>query len=239
MLPRTARPVLFQTEQPLSLRSTDMSIWSIRSYSGVFIAVLSVTLGCSKESVPPRPPAAEMKPKSRSRAVVAGKARPGAIILLETADGRELRVPSAATGMGQFGREFYPELLLVRTGQSVLFSNSDGELHSVRVVESDETTNAIVYNVVMPTSTTQSHVFDKPGFYDVRCDFHENMRAFIYAASTPYATIVGNDGTFTIDAVEPGAYRLTMLSQGHELQRTVDVVGPRTEVLELMSSAPG
>jgi plastocyanin len=212
----------------------------VRDCSRLFIAVLSsVTFACSWQSVPPARADVETKAGSNNRALVAGKATPGAIITLEPADARELPAPSAPTGMGQFGREFYPELLLASTGQPVVFSNSDSELHSVRVIESEETSRTIVYNVVLNGSTTQSHVFDKPGFYDVRCDFHESMHAFIYVASTPYATRVGNDGTFTFDAVEPGSYKLTMLSQGHELLRSVDIVGPRTEISGLMPLAPG
>jgi hypothetical protein len=56
------------------------------------------------------------------------------------------------------------------------------------------------------------------------------MHAYIFVAPTPYALVVGEDGTFAFPAIEPGSYTLTVLSQGHELVRTVDLVGPRTEV---------
>ena len=170
--------------------------------------------------------------------MVAGKAAPGAIITLVPADDRQLPLVSAPTAMTQFAREFSPDLLIVSTGQSVVFTNGDPELHSVKVLENTETTRTIVYNVVMASSTAVSHVFDKPGFYDVRCDFHESMQAFIYVASTPYATRADLDGTFTFGDVEPGSYKLTMESEGRQLIQSVDVVAPRTDIAGLTARAP-
>jgi hypothetical protein len=140
--------------------------------------------------------------------------------------------------MTQFAREFAPDLLIVRTGQAVVFSNGDPELHSVKVLETTQTTKTIVYNVVMASSTAVSHVFDKPGFYDVHCDFHESMQAFIYVTSTPYATRAGQDGTFSFEEVEPGSYTLKVESEGRQLIQAVDIAAPRTDIAGLTALAP-
>lgn len=203
----------------------------------IVVMCLSVSQACSKASAPSAQPLSDRAPRS-TRAVVAGKALPGAIITLEPADSRQLPPVTWATGMGQFARQFVPDLVIASTGQPVRFSNSDQELHSVRVVESTEPTKAIVYNVVMASSATATHVFDKPGFYEVRCDFHTSMQAFIYVAATPYATRAGQDGVFTVDEVEPGSYRLTMQSEGRQLNQSVEIVAPRTDIAGLTAGAP-
>ena len=162
-----------------------------------------------------------------------GRTAPDVIVMLESRGTRELEALSNPVGMDQFGREFHPSFLLVSAGQPVQFTNSENEIHSVRVISENETPKTTVYNVVIAPSASHVHLLDKPGFYDVRCDFHDEMRASIYVAPTPYAVTSDSDGRFTFLAVEPGPYTLTVLGDGQPLLRPIDVTPPTTDVSAL------
>lgn len=161
-----------------------------------------------------------------------GQAAPGSIVTLEPVGTLALTAPTEPSRMDQFDRAFYPELLVATVGQPVQFSNSESELHNVRIIDTDERTQkeTTVFYAVLEASKAQAHVFDKPGFYDVRCDFHESMHAEIFVAPTPHALIVGDEGTFTFPAVAPGPYKLSVMTQGQERVQQVNVAAPRTEL---------
>ena len=160
----------------------------------LIVGALFVAVSACSKNVQQAAPSVEVgAPASANHAVVVGKAPPRALVTLESVAARALPPSTEFGSMDQFSRAFYPELLIVRAGQEVRFSNSENELHSVRINAGD--TKAIVYNVVLPGMSLQKHVFDKPGFYDVTCDFHSEMRAWIYVSSTPYAVVAGEDGT--------------------------------------------
>lgn len=77
----------------------------------------------------------------------------------------------------------------------------DGEHDSasVLVTENDE-------GQVVPLE----HVLDKPGLLEVRCDQHPWTRGWIAVFAHPYFTVTRPDGSFALDSVPPGRYRLMM-----------------------------
>jgi len=50
------------------------------------------------------------------------------------------------------------------------------------------------------------------------------------ATSTPYATLADPEGLFLFPDVVPGTYTLTVYAGVQTIERTVEVVGARTEV---------
>lgn len=214
----------------------ELDEWAVtltRLFLRVFLLVpvaLMSAAACSGGSQQPAPPADSTAPMSAGKAVVTGRAAPGAIVTLESESASELPPPPDPAGMDQFGRRFYPDLLLVQAGQPIQFRNSENELHSVRVISENPKTT--VYNVVMAPVSAQIHRLEQPGLYEVRCDFHEDMQAFIYVSSTPYVIIAGDDGRFTFEAVEPGSYTLTIKHRDQSQVRGLEVTLPRTEIGE-------
>jgi hypothetical protein len=71
-------------------------------------------------------------------------------------------------------------------------------------------------------------VLEREGGYDVTCDVHPGMRAFVFVTSAPYATFAAIDGTFMIPDVPDGAYTVTVWSATPSLrsERQVEVSGP-------------
>jgi plastocyanin len=193
-------------------------------------AILALaTAACSSEPAPPAPAVEQAAPKPLpGRTLVVGKAASGAIVTLEPTAPRDAPLPTEPAVMDQYGLAFNPDLLLVRVGQRVEFRSSEDVLHNVRVAES--ATNETVFNVATPPNQAYTHVFEKPGYYDVTCDVHPAMRASVFVASTPYAGLADDQGSFTFADVEPGAYKAAALAGGRRIEQVVEVAGARTEL---------
>lgn len=130
----------------------------------------------------------------------------------------------------QFGLAFSPRLLLARPGD-VRFVNSESALsHNVRVQRID--TGASVFDDDAVAGDELLVRLTDEGAYDVVCDMHPGMRAFVFVTGAPHAAIAADDGSFDLGAVAPGTYvaRVWTAADGFREPISIDVVGPRTEV---------
>jgi len=130
--------------------------------------------------------------------------------------------------MDQASLTFTPELLFVRAGQPAEFRNSDDTLHNVNVKH--EETREQAFNVAIPTGGNYDYTFAREGFYRVACDIHPAMAASIFAASSPYTTMAGSDGSFSFEDVPPGPWIVTVYTGGRRLQKDVDVTSGVSDV---------
>jgi hypothetical protein len=62
-----------------------------------------------------------------------------------------------------------------------------------------------------------------PGVVEARSSQDPALRSVVVVVDHPYATTVGADGTFLIDSVPPGRYRLIALGPHGSAEQTVDV----------------
>ena len=62
-----------------------------------------------------------------------------------------------------------------------------------------------------PGSKPLSQVIKYTGrpFVQVNCGFHSWMRRYIYVTKSPYFTVTEADGSFRIDNIPPGKYKVT------------------------------
>ncbi len=132
--------------------------------------------------------------------------------------------------MDQLGLAFSPGLLVVRVGETATFTNSETITHNVRLTFSDN--DSTVLDAETDPTGHVDFLFDREGGYEVTCDHHPGMRAFVYVTSAPYAVFAANNGSFRITDVPPGSYTLSVWSvdPGLRSERPLDVTGPSTEV---------
>ena len=202
-------------------------------------AAISTTLalvspGCGDPPESPSQGAPSEREAAPGRATVVGKAPPAtsgfpSIIVLEPRTPSDFPAAAEPPVMDQFGLAFLPAMLLARTGEPVLFRNSEDVLHNVRVVESE--TKLPVFNVAIPPFGSYTHTFERPGFYTVACDVHPAMKADILVTSSPYATTADKAGDFTLPDVPPGEYTLVVYHGTQRLARDVNIAAPRTELI--------
>lgn len=141
--------------------------------------------------------------------------------------------------LDQAGLEFWPEELLVRVGQRMVFTNRELTSHNVYVRSTDS--DSTVFNTDVHWGQSIEFVFDRQGPYDVTCNAHPDMHAFIYATETPYAAFADQEGYFLLPGVPPGTYTLSVWSVDPELrsQQTIDVSAGSTEVKIAPLPRPG
>ncbi len=96
--------------------------------------------------------------------------------------------------MDQRQMTFIPHILVVPAGAKVQFPNDDKVDHNVFSLSSAKKFNLGTYKPGQSTSLT----FDHPGVVELRCDVHQEMRAYILVMKSPYFAITGSDGSFTI-----------------------------------------
>jgi plastocyanin len=163
-------------------------------------------------------------------ATVVGKAPTAAaiVILMPESAARLEALPSESVVMDQSAQMFLPSVLIARTGQPVLFTNSDSELHNINVKNSE--TREQAFNVAIPTGQTYSSTFARDGFYDVRCDIHTAMSATIVASSSPFVAVSNADGSFRFDDVPRGSYTLHVYGGSQPIVISVAVDAATTEV---------
>ncbi len=116
---------------------------------------------------------------------------------------------------------FDPHVAAVAVGQRMEIVNSDPILHSTHAkVEGART----VFNVALPVQNQKvPKTIKRPGVMTIRCDAgHDWMLAYIHAFEHPYFAVSDEKGSFRIDQIPPGAYRLTAWHEELGTQ-TVDV----------------
>jgi hypothetical protein len=116
---------------------------------------------------------------------------------------------------------------VAQAGQIVQFRNSEDVLHNVRVTNTGD--QQPVFNIATPPFGKYEHKFEA-GFYAVTCDIHTAMRSSILVTRTPYTTTTGPDGSFAIENVRPGPYKLTIYAGAQPVVRSVEVKGARTDL---------
>jgi plastocyanin len=200
----------------------------------LLMAVCVTACACSKAEPPPPAAVAAAPPaaagSSAATGSIAGRTHTTgtAVVVLEPKTARTFSPPDEKPVMDQAGLTFGPELLLVRTGFPVEFRNSDDTLHNVRV--SHEETRTSAFNVAIPTGEAYTYTFERDGFYRVGCDIHPAMAASVFAASSPFTTVAGADGSFAFADVPAGAWTITVYADGKRLRKDVEVAGGETNV---------
>jgi plastocyanin len=103
----------------------------------------------------------------------------------------------------QTDRHFVPEVLIVPVGATVAFPNYDRELHNVWS-PTDPPFQLGSYNT---DKKGRAHVFADTDEFDIFCDIHSDMAATVKVVDTRFFAPV-KDGTFTLEHVPPGRYKV-------------------------------
>ena len=192
----------------------------------------SVTTSTPAATPSPDPPASVTDAADDTLAQVSGTAQAAtgmvvSIVLLDPHDEIEVPLPDEIPVMDQIGRQFVPGFILVRKGQTIDFTNSEDELHTVHVKDSNDES---LFNVATMMGFTYEHLFDQEDEYSVVCNTHTEMFADILVVDTPYAVIANSDGRFSISDVIPGGYTAVVIHGSEQAEFEVDIVAGQNEL---------
>jgi len=103
---------------------------------------------------------------------------------------------------------FSPHLSAVPIGTQLEVRNHDPILHDLRI-RRDTRFGPTFMNIVQPAGTRSvQKPLNETGHFDVRCDVHAFMSAFIHVFDHPYFAVTDATGSFHMTQVPPGIYKL-------------------------------
>jgi plastocyanin len=99
---------------------------------------------------------------------------------------------------------FEPHCAIVPAGSKVLFKNSDTVIHNVRVTSLKNDSS----NDTVAPGAAKEYVFANPDKITIGCDFHPWMSSVLLVVDTPFAALTKPDGTFALEGLKPGTYKV-------------------------------
>ncbi|HXE52348.1 MAG TPA: carboxypeptidase regulatory-like domain-containing protein [Tepidisphaeraceae bacterium] len=102
---------------------------------------------------------------------------------------------------------FEPHVVVAMVGSRMTVRNSDPLVHSTHAINS---TSVPAFNFAMPGVTERTlDPFRNGDTFQVHCDLHPWMRAWVCVMPNPYYDLTRGAGTYTIRDLPPGTYQLT------------------------------
>lgn len=139
-----------------------------------------------------------------------GRGVRNAVVLLRPVNGAAPPpAPAAPALIQQNGCEYAPHVQVVPVGTKLKIVNEDDLMHNVHGYDERGET---LFNLAQPLKgLSNSYTTKAPGVLRLVCDSgHPWMRAFVVVADTPWTAVTGADGSFALDGVPPGTYRLDL-----------------------------
>jgi plastocyanin len=139
-----------------------------------------------------------------------GRLLPDAVVMISAEPGTPVpklegsRIASAI--IDQKDETFVPFVVVIRTGGSVTFRNSDQIRHHVysfSPIRQFEMVQA-------PGEVSPPVRFDRPGSAAIGCNIHDHMTAYIHVTDAPWAAVTGADGKAVISGVPAGHFVATV-----------------------------
>ncbi len=145
--------------------------------------------------------------------------------------------PEEVALINQTGCNYHPHVIGVMVGQKVKFLNPDGTLHNVHAMCRINPE----FNATMPDFRKEMQVsFDKPEFmFQIRCDVHPWMQAWMAVMTHPFFMVTAPDGKFELKNIPDGTY---VIEAWHEKlgtkTATVTVTDNSAQKLDFTFSGP-
>jgi len=138
--------------------------------------------------------------------VRAGTTAAPAVVFAEPLD-RTATPKGVKASLTQKDKSFSPDVLGVPVGSTIDFPNADPIFHNVFSLSPPAPFDLGLYRA----GASRTRVFSAPATYRVFCNIHPQMTALVVVVPTPFVTVTGKDGSFSLE-LPPGTYRLTAIS---------------------------
>lgn len=153
----------------------------------------------------------------------------GVVVWLEPMGPVDAKPAVGKVTMEQRNKTFLPHVLAVQAGTVVDFPNFDPIFHNAF-----SNYNGQLFDIgLYAPGTSRSVRFRRAGLVRVFCNIHPHMSAVIVVLNTPYFSATRKDGTFRIENVPEGDYRLHVF---HE--RATDAVLDRLSRVVRVGAGP-
>jgi plastocyanin len=134
-----------------------------------------------------------------------GRPLSGVVVTARPIGGPAHPAPPVQIIMDQVDRSFVPDLLVIPTGSTVGFPNSDSVSHQIYSFSAAKRFQLPLYRG-KPYPPVQ---FDQPGVVTLGCNIHDSMLAYVVVTDAPFFGRTNTTGSWTGD-VSDGSYQVTI-----------------------------
>jgi hypothetical protein len=219
---------MFATIKEMSMRMAGNRLWlaaglvSVLAWPGVAVAASSITGAITFDGKAPALKPLAMDADPACAKLHSGKPAPNEALVLGSgnamgnilvwvskglAAGKTWPAPKNPATLDQKGCTYVPHVQGIMVGQAYKILNSDGILHNVHTLPKVNPG----FNKPMPGSMKETTTtFAKPEeVFQIKCDVHPWMTAYMGVFTHPFFSATGTDGKFTISGLDPGTYEIT------------------------------
>ena len=154
------------------------------------------------------------------------------VVYIEKVGDNIYDAPTEHGTIDQMNLVFIPHVLAVQKGTTVDFPNNDEVRHNVfSPPDCCNQFNLGTYGIGASKPVTFTESCEVP----LLCNVHAEMSAFVVVLDNPYFAVTAKDGSFTINNVPPGTYKLMTWHEklrSEELEVTVE--GGKTAEVSFM-----
>jgi plastocyanin len=142
------------------------------------------------------------------------------VVYVDTIAGKTFPVPEQHPVINQKGLQILPHILVVLTGTTVDFLNSDKVAHNVFWPSVQGGGKKVPgHNLgTWPQGEKRSFKFDQAGVAPILCNVHPEMSGYLVIVPTPYFAETDASGAYKIDSVPDGQYTVTAWHEGSKTQ---------------------
>lgn len=132
------------------------------------------------------------------------------VYLSKVKQGKAFNPDEKDASIVQKGCEFLPFIQIMQNDSNAAIVNEDPVLHNIHTYEIIGKAKKTVMNISQPDKgTINKKVKLKRGdAMKVECDAHDFMHGFVFVAKNPYYAQVADDGSYSIDNIPPGKYKV-------------------------------
>jgi len=143
--------------------------------------------------------------------VTNGALQDSVVYLKKVKSGKDFPAELNKAEVDQKKCSFIPFLSVMKNKDKLAVHNSDPVLHNIHTYELIGRAKKTVFNVSQPPELTvinKAVKLKRGTSMKLECDAHDFMHGYVFVAKNPYFAVVKEDGSFIIDNVPPGKYKI-------------------------------
>jgi len=134
-----------------------------------------------------------------------GRALAGAVVTVRGVTGSDHPGTAVAAIVDQINKAFVPDLVVIPTGSTIEFPNTDSVSHQIYSFSAAKKFQLPLYRG-KPYPPVH---FDQPGIVTLGCNIHDSMLAYVVVTDAPYYGKTDKQGSWSAD-LPRGTYRVTV-----------------------------
>lgn len=148
------------------------------------------------------------------------------VVYVERVDGQS-RPAKASVVIDQTKLTYIPHVTAVLAGTEIEFRNNDNDLHNIHARQGGKK----LFNFgILPQQKVRKN-FKQEGVVTLLCDVHPEMSAYVVVTQNPFFAKVGKDGSYSIENIPSGTYKLIAWHEGLPSQiKDIKISGVAGEV---------